>query len=247
MNLVSVIIPYFRKINFIEQCINSVLNQTYQKFEIIIIYDDVISYDYSFLKEIIKKDKRIRIIVNKKNLGPGLSRNSGIKRSRGNYIAFLDADDYWVKNKLEIQIKFMKKNLCSFSHTSYFLIDESAKIIGKRVAPRLTVYEDLLNSCDIGLSSVVLEKKIIKNLKFPNLKTKEDYVLWLKLSKKKIIINGLKKPLSYWRKLNNSLSSNILQKILDGYKVYRFYLKYDFFVSVYRLFILSFNYLKKKS
>ncbi len=246
MKLVSVIIPYYRKIKFIEECVNSVLKQTYRRFEVLIIYDDISNNDFKKILQIKKKDKRIRIIKNKSNIGAGLSRNIGIKKSKGELVAFLDADDYWKKNKLMDQIKFMKKNSASFVHCSYFIVNRFNSIIGYRISPKFIDYNALLGSCDIGCSTVILEKKILKNLNFPNLKTKEDYVMWLKLSQKKIKIYGIKKKMVYWRKLDNSLSSNFIQKIKDGYKVYRIYLKKNILESYLRLFVLSLNFLRKK-
>jgi teichuronic acid biosynthesis glycosyltransferase TuaG len=109
VDLVSIITPYYKKKKYIESAINSVLQQTYKNFELIIIYDDENKEDLNFLKKIIKKDKRIKIYINKKNLGAGRSRNKGIKLSKGSTIAFLDADDLWFHNKLQKQIFFMKK------------------------------------------------------------------------------------------------------------------------------------------
>lgn len=246
MKLVSVIIPYYKKIKFIEECVVSVLKQTYRKIEILIIYDDTSKDDFKKILQLKKKDKRIKIIKNKVNLGAGESRNIGIKKSKGELIAFLDADDYWKKNKLMHQIKFMKKNSVSFAHCSYFIVNRFNKIIGHRNSPSLIEYNDLINSCDIGLSTVILEKKILKNLNFPNLKTKEDYVMWLKLSQRKIKIYGINKKMVYWRRLDNSLSSDFLQKISDGYKVYRIYLKKNIAESFLRLIVLSLNFLKKR-
>jgi len=246
MKLVSVIIPYYKKIKFIEDCIVSVLKQTYKKIEILIIYDDPSNKDLKKILQLKKRDKRIKIIKNKVNLGAGQSRNIGIKKSKGELIAFLDADDYWKKNKLMDQIKFMKKKSVSFVHCSYFIVGKLNKIIGSRVSPKLIEYNDLINSCDIGLSTVILEKKILKNLNFPNLKTKEDYVMWLKISQRKIKIYGINKKMVYWRKLDNSLSSNFLQKMNDGYKVYRIYLKKNIAESLFRLIVLSLNFLKKR-
>ena len=248
MSLVTVIIPYFKKKKYIQNTLNTVINQTYKNLEIIIIYDDVQIDELNFLKKIARKDKRIIVIKNKNNLGAGLSRNEGIKKSKGEYIAFLDADDLWHEEKISKQISFMKKNSSNISHTSYAIIsDKTKKIVSLRKAKNFDKVNDLLKSCDIGLSTVILKKKILleNDLKFPNLKTKEDFVLWLKILIFKNKIFALNEILTTWRKSKNSLSANILQKILDGFKVYNKYMGFNFVKSIYYLLCLSFNYLKK--
>ena len=159
MDLVSIVIPYYKKKKYINQTINSVLNQTYKNFEVIIIYDDEELQDLNYLKSIVKLDKRISLIINKKKLGAGLSRNRGIKLSKGKYIAFLDSDDYWNKNKLKTQITFMNLNKHSISHTTYQIVNRDNKKISIRKARNFFEIKDLLYSCDIGLSTVILKKK----------------------------------------------------------------------------------------
>jgi len=245
MDLISVIIPYYKKKEYIISSINSVLNQTYKNLEIIIIYDDLNKEDLNLLKKIKKKDKRIKIYINKKNLGAGRSRNKGIKLSKGIFVAFLDSDDLWKKNKLKKQIFFMKKNGINASHTSYTIINSNNKIIGSRNAKDMS-YKQLLKSCDIGLSTVVLKKEIITSkIKFANIKTKEDYVLWLKITFNNNKIFALKDNLTKWRKLEDSLSSSKLQKIYDGYLVYRKYMNFNLLKSFGFLMLLSFNYFLK--
>ena len=245
MDLISVIIPYYKKKEYIISSINSVLNQTYKNLEIIIIYDDLNKEDLNLLKKIKKKDKRIKIYINKKNLGAGRSRNKGIKLSKGIFVAFLDSDDLWKKNKLKKQIFFMKKNGINASHTSYTIINSKNKIIGSRNAKDMS-YKLLLKSCDIGLSTVILKKEIITSkIKFANIKTKEDYVLWLKITLNNNKIFALKDNLTKWRKLEDSLSSSKLQKIYDGYLVYRKYMNFNLLKSFGFLMLLSFNYFLK--
>ena len=245
MKLVSVIIPYYKKKKYFSKTINSVLAQTYRNIEIIIVYDDEDISEYKFLLKLKKKHKKISILVNKKNLGAGLSRNAGIKIAKGEYIAFVDADDYWEKNKISKQLTFMKKNKSDISHTSYNIIDEFGKKISYRIAANQNFLK-LIKSCDIGLSTVMLKKKLINDkIKFPNLKTKEDFVLWLMLTKKGITIHGINDKLTNWRKTPNSLSFSTYRKLVDGYNVYRRYLKFGFIKSFYFLMILSLNFLKK--
>ena len=242
MELVSIITPYYKKKKYIELTINSVLQQTYKNFELIIIYDDQNKEDLNLLKNLTKKDKRIKLYINKKNLGAGRSRNKGIKLCQGSLIAFLDADDLWARNKLKKQIFFMKKSLVDISHTSYHIINSDNKKIGNRIAKDMN-HKLLLSSCDIGLSTVIMKKKIITNkIKFANINTKEDYVLWLKITLHNRKILALKNNLTKWRKLNDSLSASKIQKLYDGYLVYRKYMNFSIAKSFFSLLLLSFNY-----
>ena len=245
-DLISVIIPYFKKKKFIKETIKSVLDQTYQNFEIIIVYDDIDHQDLPYLNKIKNFDKRINLIINKKNMGAGISRNIAINYSKGNFIAFLDSDDIWKKSKLEKQVEFMKQNSLIVSHTSYDIINNYKKIIKTRKARSFHAVNDLLKSCDIGLSTVIISKKIKElDLQFPNLKTKEDFVLWLSILKKNIPIIAFNKNLSYWRKLDNSLSTSVLQKLIDAYRVYNKHMNFNFIKSLYYVLCLSINFLKK--
>ena len=241
----DLIIPLYNKEYTIEKTILTALNQEYKFNKIFVIDDGSTDKSALVVNNLIKKYHHIELIK-QKNRGVSFARNLGVQKSSADYIVFLDADDYWKKNKLMHQIKFMKKNSVSFAHCSYFIVNRFNKIIGHRNSPSLIEYNDLINSCDIGLSTVILEKKILKNLNFPNLKTKEDYVMWLKLSQRKIKIYGINKKMVYWRRLDNSLSSDFLQKISDGYKVYRIYLKKNIAESFLRLIVLSLNFLKKR-
>ena len=244
---VSIIMPYYRKKEFISDSLKSIFNQSYKDFEIIIIYDDDNLEDYYYLKDFQKKNNNIKIIKNHLNRGAAYSRNIGIKESSGDLIAFLDCDDIWKNNKLETQINFMKEKNADISFTGYEIIDSSNNIIGKRPAKATLNFNDLIKSCDIGLSTVIIKKSVLnESNKFGSLKTKEDYVLWLSLAEKNYKFYGINLFLTKWRKLDNSLSSNTLQKLIDGFRVYNEYLKYNKFFSIFCLVRLSLNYLLKK-
>jgi len=245
MDLVSIIIPYYKKKKFISKTLNSISKQTYKNYEILIIYDDEEKTDLIYLKKITQNNSKIKFIINKKNYGAGYSRNYGIKKSKGKFIVFIDADDFWHKDKLYKQINFMKKNKINFCHTSYYIVNNKQKIISLRIARNFLKINDLLSSCDIGLSTVMINKKILLNNLFPKIKTKEDFVLWLKLLKKGHNLIGIDEPLTYWRRVKNSLSSNNVQKIKDGFIVYRKYMKMNILKSFYYLILLGFNSLIK--
>jgi len=247
MNIVTVVMPYFKKRKYVRDSIKSVLNQTYKNFELLIIYDDEDKTDLEMLENIKKKDSRVNIIVNSKNIGAGASRNKAIEVAKGDFLAFLDSDDIWEKKKIEIQIKFMLDNNFDFSSTSYFIIDEFDNIIDFRRTREIVTFSTLLKSCDVGLSTVMLKRKLITaESQFVDLKTKEDFVLWLNITKKNINIYGIDQGLCSWRKTKKSLSTNVFQKLFDGFLVYNKYMKFNLLKSLYYLAILSINYLKKR-
>ena len=245
-NLVSVIMPYYNKKNYFLKSIKSVLNQTYTNLEILIIYDDQNKNDLEYIKSCIKNDSRVKIIFNDENRGAGYSRNKAILIAQGEYIAFLDCDDYWEINKTEIQLNFMLNHNHVFSHTTYQVMNYNEKIVGTIKAKKILKYNQLLKSCDIGLSSVILKRQLLNEFKFPTIKTKEDFVLWLSLAKKSVNLIGLDKLLMTWRKTSDSLSSSVLQKLKDAFKVYYLYEKKNFFYSIFCVIRLSIYALFKK-
>ena len=245
MNFISIIIPFYKKKKYIEKTINSVLSQSFKNYEIIIVYDEKNKDNLSFIELLKIKSDKIKILINQQNQGAGYSRNKAISESRGDYLAFIDADDMWHEDKLKLQLEFMNNNQISASHTSYNIIDDEGKFISKRIAKDMS-YNNLLKSCNIGLSTVILKKDLIKeNIIFPNITTKEDYVLWLKISKIGTVFRGLDITLSSWRNSKNSLSSSSIRKLIDGFSVYHKFMKFGAIKSLYYLFRLSINFLKK--
>ncbi len=247
-SLVSIIIPYYKKKKYFEKTLKSICNQSYKKNELIIIYDDNDKSELYYVKKLLKKykKKKSRIIINQQNLGVGRSRNKGIKMSKGKFIAFCDADDIWKKDKLKKQIKFMTKNKIPLSHCGYEIIDTNDRKIGSFIPKNILKFSDLIKSCDIGLSTVVIDKNVIGKFSFSNLKTKEDYLLWLKLIDNLKFFHGMKSKLVIWRKTDNSLSSSIFQKFIDAFRLYKIHMKYNFFLSLFFVIRLTFFAFKKK-
>ena len=243
---ISIVIPYYKKKKYIGQTINSIIKQSYKNFELILVYDDPDKSDLPHVLRVLKDIKRKTIIINKKNIGAGPSRNIAILKAKGEFIAFIDADDVWKKHKLKNQLLFMLSNKIKFSFTSYSIINKKNTIIKLIKAKRTIGYDDLIKSCDIGLSTVMIKKNLLKKNKFPRIKTKEDYILWLKLSKQNIKMMGINQSLVSWRKLDNSLSSSIFQRIKDAFYVYNNFLKFSFIKSIYYILIMSLNFFRKR-
>jgi len=246
MPLVSIILPYYRKINYVKKTINSILGQSFKDFEIILIYDDEDLHDLSVIENDFKNNPKIKIIKNSKNLGAGISRNIGIKHAIGEIIAFVDSDDFWLPDKLERQTKFMQENSLDFTFCNYDKVISSKKTIKVKSSKSILNYNDLLVSNEVGLSTVQLNKKIIMDDLFPPLKTKEDFVAWLKITKKNINAYNFPQTLVVWNKTKNSLSSNLFQKLYDGFIVFMKYEKFNFIKSLYYLLLLSINSIKRK-
>ena len=244
MQFISIIMPYYRKINFVNRAIKSIANQTYKKFELIIVYDDEALEDYYKIKTFIKNNKKIKLIKNKKNIGAGKSRNIGIKNCNGNIITFIDSDDTWHPQKLKKQLNFLDKNNYNFIFCGYKKILKK-KFINVATKSQYLNYNDLLKSCEIGLSTVMIRKKIINNELFSNLKTQEDLAAWLKITKKHKAFY-LNEMLVNWYETENSLSSNSIQKICDAFRVFYFYQKFSLIKSFYYLVLLSTNSIKRK-
>lgn len=184
MPSVSIILPIYNSEKYIESTLKSVLKQTYTDWELIIVND--CSTDRSM--EIVErfKNEKFIIIENTENLGPGISRNRGIEKATGRYIAFIDSDDIWDENKLEYQLKFMKDKDIEFSFSAYERIkSKNDKYIRKVEVPSVIKYEDLLKNTIILTSTVIIDtSKINKEiLVFENLRMSEDLILFLKILK----------------------------------------------------------------
>ena len=171
---ISIIIPYYKKFEYIESTIRSILNQSFKDFEILLIDDEISEESFKLLKKITSLDNRIKLIQNKINMGAGISRNNALKKCQGKYIAFCDSDDLWEISKLEKQYNYMENLNLDFTHTSYKILDDKGNELGLRKAKKSLNFKQLLNSCDIGLSSVMIRRKIFLNetFKFGNLNKK---------------------------------------------------------------------------
>lgn len=220
-DLVSVIMPSYNTANYIGKSIESVLNQTYQNWELIIVDDCSVDNTDEIVNKFLK-DKRIKYLKNNKNNGAAISRNRAIKKARGKYIAFLDSDDLWEKNKLKEQIKFMKKNNYAFTYSYYEEIDEDGNKLNTRVlGPRKITKTGMYNYCWPGCLTVIYEVERIGLIQIKNIKKNNDYAMWLKIIKKS---NCYLYPhfLAFYRKRSGSISrQNFITLIKWHYKLFK--------------------------
>ncbi len=219
---IDIIIPNYNKGEYLEECLNSVIYQTYKKWKIYLIDDN--STDNS--KQILKKyqnNEKINVFFLKENKGPSYCRNYGIKNINSEYVAFLDSDDYWPENKLEIQIASMIKNHYSFTYTDlkYFFNNEKNKLHSSQLPENYNYDEFILNST-MSTSSIIVKKKILNDVTFKDVKH-EDYLFKCEILKKGITANKINKTFAYYRINKNNRSSNKISNLLNLWKINKNY------------------------
>lgn len=226
MDKVSVIIPVHNAEKFLEETIRSVLNQTYNYLEIILVDDASTDKSAEICERYVKAyPSVVRYIPAKDRFAQGAAatRNRGIRSASGRFIAFLDADDLWGPEKLEKQVAFMRKNLCAFSFTSYEFAKANGAKTGKIVkVPEKITYEEALRNTTIFTSTVMFDTfRISKDeLLMPNVKS-EDTATWWKILRNDTVAYGLDEPLTRYRRAGHSLSSNKLRAIRRIWNLYR--------------------------
>lgn len=219
--LVSIITPSYNSMHFVVATIQSVLNQTYSNFELIIVDDCSIDNSFEMLSDLSKKDNRIKVYKLEKNSGAAMARNYGIQVANGKYLAFLDSDDLWDVNKLELQVEFMERNNYVFTFTNYRMIDEQGMPLNKVVnCPSMIDYKNLLKNTTIGCLTVMLNVAELGKPVMPNLQP-EDTALWLKILRKNNKAYCLQQELASYRLVGNSASSNKIKVAKKMWIVYR--------------------------
>lgn len=218
--LVSIIMPTYNCAKFIKETIESVINQTYESWELVIVDD--CSNDNT--EEVVASfnDKRIKYHRLEKNSGAAVARTTAMKMATGNYMAFLDSDDLWKKEKLEKQLEFMKKNNYNFTCTAYEQIDEKGNKLNKIIKTKKKAnYNRILLDCPVGNSTVMYNVDNLGKFEVPNIRKRNDDALWLQILKKEKFIYGMPDVLMEYRIRNNSISSNKLSLIKYHWQLYR--------------------------
>lgn len=231
--LVSIIMPAYNAEKYISQAIQSVIEQTYKKWELIIIDDCSSDNTLNIVKLYAKKDERIKYTKQSSNYGAAKARNIGIEMSKGDYIAFLDSDDLWRKEKLEKQITFMKENNLTFTCTYYDKIDENSNSLNIVVKyKKEAVYNELLKSSP-GNSTVIYNSKKLGKIYARDIKRRNDYVLWLDVIKRSKGIWCLDEVLGSHRIREGSISSKKLKLVKYHWYIYREFENINVFKSIY--------------
>lgn len=241
-DLVSIITPAYNAAEYIAETIESVLAQTYPKWEMLIVNDCSKDNTAEIVQSYASKDNRIKLINLKQNSGAAVARNTAIQNAKGRYIAFLDSDDLWKKEKLQKQLSFMQQSGYAFTFTAYEHFKGVKENIQNLVkVPESLNYKQALKGNQIGCLTVMLDRMQILSIEFSKQKH-EDYILWLDILKLGITSYGLNKSLALYRIGNSkSISNNKLKSAIWTWKVYKNIQTLSILKSCYYMFFYIMN------
>lgn len=220
MELVSVIMPTYNCGRFIREAIDSVLAQTYQSWELLIVDDGSTDDTQAIVGSY--TDERIRYMRNERNTGGALTRNRALREAKGRYIAFLDADDVWLPEKLEKQIAFMADNNYAFTYHNYTEIDEQSKPLGVLVSGKGKVSRlDMMSCCWPGCLTVMYDASVVGLIQIPDIRKNNDSAMWLQAIKKTECYLLPETLAQYRRRTGSVTPTSIWKKIAWHYILFR--------------------------
>lgn len=231
---VSIVMPSYKSETFLTLSIDSILNQTFKEWELIVIDDSSPDDSNKIIEKYMQNCEKIKLIKLEKNSGPAIARNRAIKEAKGRYIAFLDSDDLWHADKLSRQLSFMQEHDVALSYTGYYRIEEiSGEIIDQINVPKKVDYGELLKQNIIGCLTAIYDTEKIGKVYMPDILKRQDFGLWLKILKKVPYAYGLDEPLAYYRVRTASVSSNKILASRYNWKLYREVEKLPMYKAIY--------------
>jgi len=245
--LISIITPSYNSSKFIAEAIDSVRDQTYVNWELLITDDCSSDNSIDIINSYVSCDIRIKLFICKKNIGAAAARNISIKNASGRYIAFLDSDDKWNPDKLERQLAFMTNNNYYFTFTSYDLMSEDGEKLNKAVSvPKSVNYNQYLRNTIIGCLTVIIDREMVGDFEMPLKRSSHDMALWLLIMKRGIIAYGLNEVTASYRLVSNSNTANKKKAAKEVWNVYRDVEHLNFVKSVVCFCGYAFHAIKKR-
>lgn len=234
--LVSIITPNFNGSDFISETIGSVQEQSFTNYEHIIVDDASTDSSLNVISARALEDSRIRLLKNGRQLGPAHTRNRAIEAARGRFIAFLDGDDLWLPEKLEVQINLMVERRLPFTHSFYERINEEGRLLNETIkAPGVVSYSDMLKKCHIGCLTAVYDRGQLGLQLMPDIERRQDYALWLQILRSTQEAVCIPKVLARYRIRKQSVSRNKFALIQYNYRVFKEFEKLGRLRSAYYL------------
>lgn len=231
--LVSIITPNYNASRYIAATIESVQNQGYENWELLIVDDCSTDNSVEIIKTFQQKDERIKLLELPQNVGPAIVRNKGIKQAQGSFLTFIDSDDIWLPNFIETSLKKVI-NTKGFVFASYHRLDEDLKPYYKDfIVPDKVNYSDILKSNSISCLTAFIDIDKLGKLYMPEILYRQDMGLWLQYLKTIDVAIGIKQPLAIYRIRKKSHSRNKLNLLKHQWEFYRNVAKLSIFNSLY--------------
>lgn len=218
---VTIITPSYNSARFIDGTIQSVLNQSFSDWEMIIVDDCSKDNSIELIQSFVKRDTRIKLIQLSENSGAAVARNTAIMAAQSRYVAFLDSDDFWLPDKLEKQLAFMQENDYPFTYSAYDKIYENGHIFGHIGVPDSVSYSDLLKTCSIGCLTVMYDTDFFGKVYMPTNTKREDFATWLSMLKKVDCAHGFNETLALYRVYENQTSAKKSKMAKENWRIYR--------------------------
>lgn len=232
-DLVSILTPTYNTEKFIRATLESVQNQTYQNWEMILVDDGSTDQTVSIIEEFAQKDSRIKLFKLDKNSGNGFARNVALEKASGKYITYLDSDDLWRSDKLEKQIQFLKMNNQPFTFSYYDSIDEEGNNLSRRVeSPNPLTYNELFFCNYVGNLTAIYDAEYFGKIKLESSEKRQDWRIWLTILKQIKTAKAVPESLAFYRIRKNSISSSKFKLIKHNFGVYRKFHGYNLVFSV---------------
>lgn len=221
MPKVSIVTPLYNCSDFLERTIQSVLSQTYENWEMIMVDDCSHDNSLAIAQVYAAQDHRINVLKLSKNSGAAVARNTAIAAAKGRFIAFLDSDDLWMPDKLEKQVDFMLESNVPFSFSAYEKIDEKGVVFELMGVPEKVSYSDLLKTCVVGCLTVAYDTNTLGKIYMPTNTKREDFATWLSILKQVDFGYGLAEPLAQYRVYPNQSSGKKASMAKENWRLYR--------------------------
>lgn len=244
----SVITPVYKAEDYLKDTIESVLNQTYTDWEMILVDDQSPDRSADIIKDYAAKDKRIKLIQLQENSGAAVARNKGLEAAQGRYIAFIDADDVWLPHKLETQLKFMEENEEAFTYTQYQMVNDDGQVLKKvdKDLPKRLDYKGLLKNTAIACSTVVIDRQVIGDFRMPLKRKGQDTATWLMILRDHDYAYLVPEILGEYRLHEGSLSENKWKALARTWDTYRNYENIPLIPAAYYFTAYVFNAIKRR-
>jgi len=244
--LISIITPVYNASPFLKETIKSVKDQTFKDWEWIIVDDCSSDSSVDVITSYASGDSRIHLIRLDINSGTGVAKNIALSHARGRFITFIDSDDLWKPEKLELQVNFMMNNNYPICFTSYMLMDQTGRDKDKIISVKSSVNQhQYLKNTIIGFSTSMIDKNITGSFEFIGLRSREDTHLWITLLGKGFVAYGLNEVLTRYRVHDHSITTNKLKAARQTWELYHKIEKLGFLRSVYYFGYYAFNAFKK--